>query len=40
VSKSAEAGAKGQQNPVIAFKKASQAHTHQYVGLIPDSTRF
>jgi len=39
VSKSAERGAKRQQNSTIGFKKAPQAYTHQYVGLVSPSTR-
>jgi hypothetical protein len=39
VSKSAERGAKRQQNSTIGLKKAPQAYTHQYVGLVSPSTR-
>jgi hypothetical protein len=39
VSKSAEGGAKRQQNPIIGLTKVRQTYTHQYVGLLSFSTR-
>jgi hypothetical protein len=40
VPKSAEQGARGQQEPAIGLKKGSQEYTHQRVGSNLPSARF